>query len=120
MNHPGRSIAAAIAGVIALGSASMTISAQANLDLENKYSNVGAIMVWSVDDAGHAVELRGFASGTLIRDRVMVTAGHFTAPAKAAASTADATTTTIAWTRRAFRTGLARPYGSALASPDLA
>jgi hypothetical protein len=40
-------------------------------------------MVWRVDDTGQPVELRGFASGTLIRDRVMVTAGHFTAPAKA-------------------------------------
>jgi len=40
-------------------------------------------MVWGLDEAGQAVELRGFVSGTLIRDRVMVTAGHFTAPAKA-------------------------------------
>ena len=49
-------------------------------------SNVGAIMVWRVDDAGKPVELRAFVSGTLIRDRVMVTAGHFTAPAKALGS----------------------------------
>ena len=49
-------------------------------------SNVGVIMVWRVDDAGKPVELRGFASGTLIRDRVMVTAGHFTAPATALGS----------------------------------
>ena len=40
-------------------------------------------MVWRVDAAAKPVELRGFASGTLIRDRVIVTAGHFTAPAKA-------------------------------------
>jgi hypothetical protein len=40
-------------------------------------------MVWQVDSAGKPRQLRGFASGTLIRDRVMVTAGHFTAPAKA-------------------------------------
>ena len=40
-------------------------------------------MVWRVDDSGKPVELRGFASGTLIRPRVMITAGHFTAPAKA-------------------------------------
>jgi len=40
-------------------------------------------MVWRVDDAGRPIELRGFASGTLIRDRVVVTAGHFTAPATA-------------------------------------
>jgi hypothetical protein len=54
---------------------------QATVDLENRYPNVGVLMVWRVDDAGRPVELRGFASGTLIRDRVMVTAGHFTAPA---------------------------------------
>src|SRR6187431_3030338 len=59
----------------------MPIPAQATVDLENRYSNVGVIMVWSVDDAGKPVDLRGFASGTLIRDRVMVTASHFTAPA---------------------------------------
>ena len=76
----------AIAGIIALGPGSMTISAQVTVDLENRYSNVGAIMVWRVDDAGKPVELRGFASGTLIRDRVMVTAGHFTAPATALGS----------------------------------
>ena len=82
----GQPIAAAIAGAIALGPGSMTISAQVTIDRENRYSNVGAIMVWRVDDAGKPVELRGFASGTLIRDRVMVTAGHFTAPAKALGS----------------------------------
>ena len=59
----------------------MTGAAQATVDLENRYSNVGVIMVWRVDDTGKPVELRGFASGTLIRDRVMLTAGHFTAPA---------------------------------------
>lgn len=56
-----------------------TVSPQTTID----YSNVGALMVWRVDAAGNPVELRGFASGTLIRDRVMVTAGHFTAPASA-------------------------------------
>ena len=86
MNYTSTSIATAIAGVIALGSGSVAISAQATVDVENKYSNVGAIMVWRVDDAGEAVELRGFVSGTLIRDRVMVTAGHFTAPATALGS----------------------------------
>jgi len=64
----------------------MTVSAQVTIDLENRYANVGVIMVWRVDGAGKPVELRGFASGTLIRDRVMVTAGHFTAPAKALGS----------------------------------
>ena len=51
--------------------------------VENLYSNVGAIMVWRVDEAGKPVQLMAFASGTLIRGRVMVTAGHFTAPVKA-------------------------------------
>jgi hypothetical protein len=58
-------------------------SAQATVDAENIYSNVGAIMVWRVDDSGKPIELRGFASGTLIRSDVMLTAGHFTAPVKA-------------------------------------
>ncbi len=86
MNYTGRSIATAIAGTIGLGPGSMTVSAQVTIDLENRYANVGVIMVWRVDGAGKPVELRGFASGTLIRDRVMVTAGHFTAPAKALGS----------------------------------
>ena len=86
MIHASRSIATAIAGTIALVPGSVTLSAQATIDLENRYSNVGAIMVWRVDDAGKPVELRAFVSGTLIRDRVMVTAGHFTAPAKALSS----------------------------------
>src|SRR5215208_2684047 len=81
MNHLIGPIVSALASIIALRSGSTTLSAQASVDLENKYSNVGVIMVWRVDDAGKPVELRGFASGTLIRDRVMVTAGHFTAPA---------------------------------------
>jgi hypothetical protein len=71
----------AIAVAIGLECGSTTISAQTTIDLENRYSHVGVIMVWRVDSAGKPVELRGFASGTLIRDRVMVTAGHFTAPA---------------------------------------
>ena len=59
------------------------VSAQVTVDLENRYSNVGTIMVWRVDDSGTPLQLLGFVSGTLIRDRVMVTAGHFTGPAKA-------------------------------------
>jgi hypothetical protein len=43
-------------------------------------------MVWQVDDAGKPLQLLAFVSGTLIRDQVMVTAGHFTAPAKALGS----------------------------------
>jgi hypothetical protein len=68
---------------VSLLSEPTTVSPQATIDAENRYSSVGALMVWRVDDAGNPVELRGFASGTLIRDRVMVTAGHFTAPATA-------------------------------------
>ena len=57
-------------------------SAQATVDAET------ATQCWRdhrlrVDDSGKPVELRGFASGTLIRPRVMITAGHFTAPARA-------------------------------------
>jgi len=80
-------VSTAIAGAIAiLLGGSMAAFAQATVDTENRYSNVGVIMVWRVDSAGRPVELRGFASATLIRDRVMVTAGHFTAPAKALGS----------------------------------
>ena len=81
MNHTSGSIATALASIVALGPGSVATSAEVTIDLDNRYSNVGVIMVWRVDDAGKPVELRGFASGTLIRDRVMVTAGHFTAPA---------------------------------------
>jgi hypothetical protein len=71
----------AIAAAIALASGFTAVAAQATVDLENRYSNVGVLMVWRVDGAGKPVELRGFASGTLIGDGVMLTAGHFTAPA---------------------------------------
>ena len=70
-------------GALALLFGSGAASAQATVDVEDRYANVGAIMVWQVDASGKPVELRGFASGTLIRTDVMVTAGHFTAPAKA-------------------------------------
>ena len=79
-------VTTAISGIIALGPGSVASPAQATVDLENKYPSVGAIMVWRVDDAGKPVELRGFVSGTLIGDRMMVTAGHFTAPATALGS----------------------------------
>lgn len=71
---------------IALLPGSTTLAAQLSVDRENRYAPVGVIMVWGVDDAGQPRQLRGFASGTLIRDRVMVTAGHFTAPATALGS----------------------------------
>jgi hypothetical protein len=86
MTRTSTSVVTALVGIVALGSGSRPILAQATLDIANKYQNVGAIMVWRVDDAGQAVELRGFVSGTLIRNRVVVTAGHFTAPAKALGS----------------------------------
>jgi hypothetical protein len=86
MSWTSRTIVAAIAVTMALWVGSRTVSAQATIDRGNTYSNVGAIMVWRVDDAGKPVELRAFVSGTLIGDRVMVTAGHFTAPAKALGS----------------------------------
>ena len=72
-----------IAGMTALLLGSMEASAQVDIDSENRYPNVGAIMVWRVDDSGKPLQLLAFVSGTLIRDRVMVTAGHFTAPVKA-------------------------------------
>jgi hypothetical protein len=77
---------APIAGSIALLLGSTTLPAQVTVDHENRYTNVGVVMVWRVDEAGNPQQLRGFASGTLIRDRVMVTAGHFTAPATALGS----------------------------------
>ncbi len=77
---------ALIAVSIALLPGSTTLPAQATPDLENRYANVGVIMVWRVDADGRPSQLRGFASGTLIRDRVMLTAGHFTAPATALGS----------------------------------
>ena len=86
MNRAGRAFATALTPIIATVSGSLASSAQATVDLGNEYPNVGVLMVWRVDETGKPVELRGFASGTLIRDRVMVTAGHFTAPANALGS----------------------------------
>jgi hypothetical protein len=83
MNSAIRSAAAVMMGVVAVLLASAALPAQAIVDAENRYPNVGVIMVWRVDDSGKPVELRGFASGTLIRPQVMITAGHFTAPVKA-------------------------------------
>jgi hypothetical protein len=81
MNTTAKSIATM--AVTAFLPGSMALATQVTIDLENRYPNVGTVMCWRVDDAGKPVELRGFASGTLIRDRVLVTAGHFTAPAQA-------------------------------------
>jgi hypothetical protein len=68
---------------IAVAPLGSTASSQATVDVENRYANVGVLMVWRVDEQGKPVQLRGFASGTLIRDRVVLTAGHFTGPATA-------------------------------------
>ena len=81
MNCSSKAIVSAWAIAMLIGSAST--APQVDVDLENRFSNVGAIMVWRVDASGAPLQLRGFVSGTLIRDRVMVTAGHFTGPAKA-------------------------------------
>ena len=86
MNSLCRPIGIVITATLTMAAGSTTVSAQTVVDLENRYPNVGAIMVWRVDTAGNPVQLRAFVSGTLIRDRVMVTAGHFTAPAKALGS----------------------------------
>src|SRR5262245_32682837 len=82
MNCATRSVATVMTGAVAVLPGSVPASAQAPGDAENSYPNVGAIMVWRVDDSGKR-ELRGFASGTLIRPDVMITAGHFSAPVKA-------------------------------------
>jgi hypothetical protein len=83
MNWALKSVAAVMTGAVAVLSGSVRSSAQAAVDADNSYPNVGAIMVWRVDDSGKPIEFRGFASGTLIRPQVMITAGHFTAPVKA-------------------------------------
>jgi hypothetical protein len=83
MNSTMQSVASVIAGALGVLLGSAAASAQTTVDTEDTYSNVGAIMVWRVDSSGKPIELRGFASGTLIRPRVMITAGHFTAPVKA-------------------------------------
>jgi hypothetical protein len=83
MNYGIRSVPTGLAGVLALLLESTAVSAQLSIDSENRYPSVGAIMIWRVDDSGKPLQLAGFVSGTLIQDRVMVTAGHFTAPVKA-------------------------------------
>ena len=68
-----KSLRLAVLATMAL--ASEIAIAQATIDLENRYPSMGAIMVWRVDSAGNPVELRGFASGILIGERVMVGIG---------------------------------------------
>ena len=62
--------------------ASPGLRAQVSVDVHNEFANVGAIMVWLVDDDGQPLALLTLASGTLIDDKVLVTAGHFTAPVR--------------------------------------
>jgi hypothetical protein len=83
MNYAVRSIGTGFVGTIAILLESIAVSGQVSIDSGNRYPSVGTIMIWRVDDAGKPVQLVAFVSGTLIRDRVMVTAGHFTAPVKA-------------------------------------
>ncbi len=83
MNSATRATISVAGAAITLLFESVAAIAQAVVDDHNKYANVGVIMVWRVDESGKPVELRAFASGTLIRDRVMIAAGHFTAPVKA-------------------------------------
>jgi hypothetical protein len=83
MTYATSPMMAATAGIVAMLAGSTALPAQATLDLDNRYPSVGTIMFWRVDDAGKPLQLLGFASGTLIRDRVMVTAGHVTGPATA-------------------------------------
>ena len=49
-----RSLFGVMAGTIGFGPAK--VSAQATVDLENRYPNVGVVMVWRVDEAGKLVE----------------------------------------------------------------
>jgi len=59
MNSAIRSVASVMTGALAVLLGSVAASAQATVDTENSYPNVGAIMVWRVDDSGKPVELRG-------------------------------------------------------------
>ena len=72
----------ALAVLAMLVAAPRAVSAQAVVDADNQFPNVGVIEVWLVDDEGLPLLLLAFASGTLIDERVMVTAGHFTAPVR--------------------------------------
>jgi hypothetical protein len=53
------------------------------VDIQNQFPNVGAVMVFAGPNPfGIPEGLIGFASGTLIDERVFLTAGHFTGPAR--------------------------------------
>src|SRR5262249_50878543 len=71
-----------LATLTALLAGPLDSQAQVSVDVANEFPYVGVIEVWLVDDDGTPLELLTFASGTLIHHRVMVTAGHFTAPVR--------------------------------------
>src|SRR5262245_35925411 len=48
------------------------------VDGENRFSNVGAVIAAFVDDDGNPVAPGAHCSGTLIHERVFLTAGHCT------------------------------------------
>ena len=73
---------ALLATLAALLFAPLGLQAQVTVDELNEFPNVGAIMVWLVDDDGQPLALLTLASGTLIHEKVLVTAGHFTAPVR--------------------------------------
>jgi hypothetical protein len=50
------------------------------IDVENRFSNVGAFIIAVVDDDGNVVGRRPHCSGTLIHNQVFLTAGHCTGP----------------------------------------
>src|SRR5215475_2566480 len=58
------------------------LQAQVTVDADNEFPSVGGIMVWLLDDDDQPLELLTMASGTLVHERVIVTAGHFTAPVR--------------------------------------
>lgn len=80
MTHAKSLLVACLICVSAFPGFCPAVSAQVTTDSLNAYSNVGVLMLWRVADAGAPQQLIAVASGTLIRDRVMVSAGHFTAP----------------------------------------
>lgn len=58
MGRAVASVAVVVTGAIAVLPGPRRSSAQATLDTENRYPNVGAIMVWRVDESNQPVELR--------------------------------------------------------------
>ena len=78
MSGASRSIRTVSAGARPLLIGALNASGQVTIDVHNRYPDVGALMVWRVDEMTKPTQLVGFASGTLIHNRVMVMAGRFT------------------------------------------